>query len=190
MSGLNRFTSSTVTTASNGGDGFTSLNISGGVISPRRSSRSQEAGLASFQACTCMVQWQCSGAKCLVWTKPEKVSFHGHCCQRVWFTVQSVCIKTARNRHTMQSLGIKTARDRCTMQSVCIKTARDRHTMQSLGIKAARDRCTMQSLCIKAARDRCTMQNLCVKAARDRCAVQNFCVKVARDRCTMQNICI
>ena len=72
MSGLNRFTSSTVTTASNGGDGFTSLNISGGVISPRRSSRSQEAGLASFQACAFMVQWQCIHAKCLVWTKLPK----------------------------------------------------------------------------------------------------------------------
>lgn len=43
VSGLNRFTSSTVTAASNG-EGFTSLNISGGIISPRRSSRSLEAG--------------------------------------------------------------------------------------------------------------------------------------------------
>ncbi|KAK7112571.1 histone acetyltransferase KAT2B-like [Littorina saxatilis] len=42
VSGLNRFTSSTVTAASNG-EGFTSLNISGGIISPRRSSRSLEA---------------------------------------------------------------------------------------------------------------------------------------------------
>ncbi|XP_076445875.1 histone acetyltransferase KAT2A-like isoform X2 [Babylonia areolata] len=42
VSGLNRFTSSTVTAASNG-EGFTAVNISGGIISPRRSSRSQEA---------------------------------------------------------------------------------------------------------------------------------------------------
>ena len=174
MSGLNRFTSSTVTTASNGGDGFTSLNISGGVISPRRSSRSQEAGLASFQACTCMVQWQCSGAKCLVWTKPQKVSFHGLCCQRVWFTVQSVCIKTARDRHTMQSLGIKAARDRCTMQNLCVKAARDRCAVQNLCVKVARDRCTMQNLCIKAARDRHTMRSLCIKATRDTCTTQNM----------------
>nr|KAG5695104.1 hypothetical protein BaRGS_015080 [Batillaria attramentaria] len=42
VSGLNRFTSTTVSTGSNG-EGFTSLNITPGLISPRRSSRSLEA---------------------------------------------------------------------------------------------------------------------------------------------------